>query len=62
VLNGAESLIGATGVALSDLAPSGMARVRSEEWLADAQEGVIKEGDAIQVVRVEGLRLKVVKK
>ncbi len=62
VLSGAESMIGATGTALSDLAPSGMAHVRGEDWTAEAQEGSINKGDAVKVVRVQGLRLKVVKK
>jgi len=62
VLSGTESLIGASGVALTDLAPNGMVRVKSEEWLAEAQEGSIEQGVAVRVVAVEGLRLKVVKK
>ena len=62
VLSGAESMFGATGIALSDLAPSGMAHVKGEDWTVEAQEGSIGKGDAIKVVRVEGLRLKVVKK
>ena len=62
VLSGTESLIGASGVALTDLAPNGMVRVKSEEWLAEAQEGSIQQGVAVRVVAIEGLRLKVVKK
>lgn len=62
VISGSEALIGATGVALTDLAPSGIARVKSEEWVAEALEGTIRQGEAIKVVQVEGLRLKVVKK
>jgi membrane-bound serine protease (ClpP class) len=62
VISGSESLIGATGVAVTDLTPSGIVRVKSEEWMAEALEGAIRQGDAIKVVQVEGLRLKVVKK
>jgi len=62
VVSGVEMLIGATGVAISDLAPSGMVRVKSEEWTAQAQAGTIQKGEAVQVVRVDGLTLKVVKK
>ena len=62
VVSGVEMLIGATGVAISDLAPNGMVRVKSEEWTAQAQAGTIQKGDAVQVVRVDGLTLKVVKK
>ncbi|MCX7839219.1 MAG: nodulation protein NfeD [Anaerolineae bacterium] len=62
VISGSEALVGVTGVAVTDLAPSGIARVKSEEWMADAIEGEIRQGEAIKVVRVDGLRLKVVKK
>jgi membrane-bound serine protease (ClpP class) len=62
VLSGVESLIGATGVAVTDLNPNGIARVKSEEWVAEALEGPIKQGETVRVVQVEGLRLKVVKK
>ncbi len=62
VVSGVEMLIGATGMAISDLAPNGMVRVQSEEWTAQAQAGTIQKGEAVQVVRVDGLTLKVVKK
>ncbi|MEW5717055.1 MAG: nodulation protein NfeD [Chloroflexota bacterium] len=62
VLSGAEAMIGATGIALSDIAPSGLAYVKGEDWSAEAQEGSIQKGEAVKVVQVEGLRLKVVKK
>ena len=62
VVSGAEALVGATGTALSDFAPSGMAHVKGEDWTAEAQAGSINKGDAVKVVQVEGLRLKVVKK
>jgi len=62
VLSGTESMVGATGTALSDLAPSGMVHVRGEDWTAEAQEGTIGKGEAIKVVQVEGLRLKVIRK
>lgn len=62
VVSGVESLVGATGIAISDLAPRGMVRVRGEEWSAESVNGSIMNGEAIQVVSVEGLRLQVVKK
>lgn len=62
VISGSEALVGATGVAVTDLTPSGIARVKSEEWMAEAMEGTIQQGEAIKVVQVEGLRLKVIKK
>jgi len=61
VVSGREALIGAAGVATSDLAPSGQVRVRGEVWTATAQESPIRQGDAVQVVGIEGLRVRVVK-
>jgi membrane-bound serine protease (ClpP class) len=59
VVSGREALAEATGIALSDLAPSGQVRVRGEVWTAVAQGGPISQGDAVRVVDVEGLRLQV---
>jgi membrane-bound serine protease (ClpP class) len=61
VVSGREAQIEATGIATSDLAPSGQVRVRGEVWTAIAQDGPISEGDAVRVVGVEGLRLTVVR-
>ena len=50
--------IGTRGVAKTDLAPSGVVRVVSEEWSAASATGaVIKEGVAVRVVRQDGLTL-----
>jgi membrane-bound serine protease (ClpP class) len=62
VVSGAEGLIGATGVAVSDLNPDGLVRVRSELWSATAAAEPIHKGDAVEAIKVEGLKLKVVKK
>jgi membrane-bound serine protease (ClpP class) len=64
VITGMESLIRQTGLAASDIDPSGQVQVASELWSADALEdsGKILRGDSIEVVKVEGLRLKVRKK
>lgn len=61
VLSGAESMVGATGVAVSDLTPDGLVHVKSEEWTATAREGSIKKGESVKVVAIHGLRLYVVK-
>jgi membrane-bound serine protease (ClpP class) len=61
VVSGREALAEATGIALSDLAPSGQVRVRGEVWTAVTQGEPISQGDAIRVVGVEGLRLQVVR-
>jgi len=62
VISGTEAMIGASGIATSDLNPNGTVHVRSETWTASAQGDIIQKGQAVQVVGVEGLRLKVQKK
>jgi membrane-bound serine protease (ClpP class) len=61
VVSGREALVGAIGVATTDLAPQGQVRVRGEVWTASAQDEPIQQGDAVRVVSVEGLRLQVVR-
>jgi membrane-bound serine protease (ClpP class) len=61
VLSGKESLIGAVGTAASDLVPGGTVRIKGELWTAVVQEGSVHRGDIVQVVGIEGLRLRVVK-
>jgi len=60
VTTGVEAMVGATGVATSDLDPRGTVRVKSELWTAMAVgTEIIKEGERVRVVAVEGLKLKV---
>ena len=50
--------VGTRGVAKTDLAPSGVVRVVSEEWSARSANGtLIAEGTAVRVVRHDGLTL-----
>ena len=57
-----QSVIGMTGVASSELAPSGMVHVNGEDWSAVSDTGeTIEEGARILVIDVEGLTLKVFK-
>jgi len=60
--SGIESMVGATGMAASDLDPWGTVQVRSELWSAVAEEGSIRKGEQVRVVGTEGVRLKVIKK
>ena len=55
---GAEALVDAEGVALSDCRPSGRVRVRGESWRAHCLDGVGK-GDEVVVLAVSGLTLEV---
>ena len=57
-----QSVIGMTGVASSELAPSGMVHVNGEDWSAVSDTGeTIEKGARILVIDVEGLTLKVFK-
>ena len=58
VRTGVENLVGATGTALAELAPSGQIRVLGEIWEARAAEPV-PSGGAVRVLAVRGLELDV---
>jgi membrane-bound serine protease (ClpP class) len=60
VVSGIHALVGATGVATSDLDPQGTVQVKSELWsaVADGAEA-IRKGEPITVIAVEGVKLKV---
>jgi membrane-bound serine protease (ClpP class) len=58
VLMSRQGLIGATGVALSELAPEGVVQVRSETWTAIAVEP-IRAGETVEVIGSDGLYLQV---
>ena len=57
VKTGREALIGAKGIATSDLKPKGEVRVMGEFWEATVQTGEIATGQAIEVVGMEGMFL-----
>lgn len=61
VETGAESLVGRKGEARTDLAPTGMVQVAGELWTAYLERGHpdVTAGEQIEVLEVEGLRLKV---
>lgn len=60
VRSGREGLIGAAGVARTDLTPGGMVYVQGEMWTAEAEgAAAIRQGDRVTVVGVEGLRVRV---
>lgn len=56
VTSGAEALIGAAGVALTDLRPTGIVRVQGEEWNAFSPGGEIRKGEEIEVLAIRGLQ------
>ncbi len=58
-LQTSERLIGAEGIAQTDLDPEGTVWVRGETWTARAAAGRIAAGERVRVLAVEGLRLRV---
>jgi membrane-bound serine protease (ClpP class) len=61
---GTNALVGKTGIAKTAVDSSGQVQLESELWSAEATQGSgsISKGDRVEVVNVEGLRLKVKKK
>ncbi len=51
------SLVGEHGVALSDLDPDGIVKVRGETWSATALNRPVAAGHRIQVIEASGVRL-----
>ncbi|MHB2024488.1 MAG: NfeD family protein, partial [Mycobacteriales bacterium] len=54
-----NGLVSEMGVAVTDLSPEGVVRVRSEQWSAVVLNGFAAAGSAVQVLAVNGLRLEV---
>lgn len=54
---GTESLPGARGIALTEIAPEGQVHSMGEQWSARSVEGPIHAGENVEVVGREGLRL-----
>jgi membrane-bound serine protease (ClpP class) len=61
VSTGREALIGRIGEARTDLAPNGMVQVAGELWSAglEGEAGNLPSGSRVEVVAVEGIRLRV---
>ncbi len=57
VKTGKEALIGARGIATSDLNPKGEIRVMGEFWEATAKDATIAAGQAVEVVSMDGVYL-----
>jgi membrane-bound serine protease (ClpP class) len=57
VASGKEILIGATGVARSDVGLTGIAHVAGDDWTVLSEGGPIPKGGLLRVKRVDGVRL-----
>ncbi len=51
------ALVGAAGVAKSDIAPAGVVHVGGEDWSATTDSAPIQKGEPVRVRAVEGIRL-----
>jgi membrane-bound ClpP family serine protease len=54
-----SSLESTDGVAVTDLVPDGIVRVRGEQWSATSANGSAPAGSRVQVLRALGVRLEV---
>ena len=63
-VTGKEGMIGSVGIARGDLDSQGKIQIHGEIWNAINQfpDHPIKEGEEVEVIRVEGMRLVVKKK
>jgi len=59
VLSSSGRLVGQRGWATTDVAPTGTVQVAGELWTATCEEGPIAAGEAVEVISVERVRLKV---
>lgn len=53
------SVVGAEGVTVTALEPSGIVRVRGENWSATSMNGTVPAGAPVQVIESTGVRLSV---
>jgi membrane-bound serine protease (ClpP class) len=60
-ITGKEGLIGQRGKALTDIMPQGKVELLGEIWEAYSEE-MIPKGETVEVVGVEGLKVKVKRK
>jgi membrane-bound serine protease (ClpP class) len=56
---GAESLVGKTAAAETDLKPDGDVRIDGQTWSATSLGGEVNKGEAVRVISVSGVRLMV---
>jgi membrane-bound serine protease (ClpP class) len=56
---GPQTLVGRRAVARSPLDPSGMVFLEGELWTATSEEGRVEEGETVEVISIEGIRLRV---
>jgi membrane-bound serine protease (ClpP class) len=59
VTTGKEGLLLETGIAQTDLDSEGMIMIHGELWSVESTEGKINKGEKVQVISIEGMKLRV---
>jgi membrane-bound serine protease (ClpP class) len=59
---GREELVGKTAEVETVLDPKGIVLIEGEHWAAISEKGRVKPGEEVIVTKVDGLKLRVVKK
>jgi len=59
---GREELVGRTAEVEVTLDPKGLVLIEGERWAAISEKGRVKPGEEVIVTKVDGLKLRVVKK
>ncbi len=59
---GREELVGRTAEVETVLGPKGIVLIEGERWAAILEKGKVKPGEEVVVTKVDGLKLRVVKK
>jgi membrane-bound serine protease (ClpP class) len=59
---GREELLGKTAEVETVLDPKGIVLIEGERWAAISEKGKVKPGEEVIVTKVDGLKLRVVKK
>ncbi len=52
-----KEMPGTIGLAITNLDPEGQIRAFGENWTAIAEDGVIKAGESVEVIKLDGIRL-----
>jgi len=59
---GSEDLIGKTAEVRTALEPKGTVFIQGEQWAAISETGRVEPGEEVTITKVDGLKLRVVKK
>jgi membrane-bound serine protease (ClpP class) len=56
-VTGLNDMTGCTGKVVKSLTPAGTVRIKGELWDARSEKGSLEEGEGVEVVKQEGLKL-----